>query len=1245
MKRFSEFLVKKRHVILAVMLLIAVVCGLVSHKVAVTSDITKYLPDHSNMKIGLDLMDKEFPATDSGDIRVMFNGLEDTQKQDVLQKLQAIQYVDSVDYKTDSPEYNNLEHTLFVVKFKHSYDSSEAAAVEKSISTGFNGYDMIYHVDKDTSELSPAILLLALIILMIVLFLMCSSWLEPILLLGTIGAAVLMNMGTNVLLGTISETTKSISSILQLVLSMDYAMVLLNRYRQEQVLDSDSKTAMKNALANAFHAIVGSALATMVGLLMLCFMSFKIGMDLGLVLSKGVLFSMLCIITIFPALLIIFDKAVKKTSKKVLPIKMDAISKFSNKYRFAVTGAFVVIFIGAYLISSQTKMAYVLEGKDPTTKYFPKNSQVVIVYKNSDEEYAAKLADEYAGNSNVKNVAGYSSTLGKAYTDQELSDKLADIGSGSTINLNPAVLKIIYYNYYRGNTVGSISVSNFINFIADNAMTNEALADKLGRGLMDKIESIKKFAVRDKLLQPMNAKEISEFFGMKQEEVTQLFMYYYSLNGEMDTGSMTLSQFAEFVGKDVASNKQYAAMLDQNTLTMINQLKVFTDKEAVTKPLTSTELSAAIGIDESSVKLLMVYYYAAQEGFNEGTMMVPQFVNLLTQDVASDSMFSSSFDSTTLAKMNSLSLYTNIKMIQKQMTASELASALHMDSAMVESIIRMHSAAGGASADSTMSMQEFMDFLVSNVLTNQQYAPQFDAATAGHLKFLQNIMEVTTSGKMLTSGEMATMFGMKPAMVKMLYTYNMAEHGDTSSWKLSLQSTVDFIVKDLSSNSTFSSRFSGDSLNKLVMLEKLINGTVTGKSYSTEGLSKLLGMDSKKTDQLYLLYHSKYGDTSDWKMSIQEFVNFMVSNVITSKNISSGFNADTVSELESAKTMIDAVVSGKAYTAKELTGIFGSISDKLDEKTMDLMYMYYFSTIDSNPSWKLSINDLFSYLDNSILKDPRFDSFIDNAMRLKIGDMKTKMDEGVKQFTGPEYSRMILSVSLQEGSDESYAFIKELTQKCNSAFSGEYYLIGSEPMAYEMSQTFESEHRFISLLTAIAIFIIVALTFRSFLIPLILVLIIQGGVYLTISLTGLQGNSIYYLAMLIVECILMGATIDYGILYASYYKEFRTTMSRGEALIAASNGSIHTILTSGLIMILVTGIVGYAFKNPTVGQICLTIAKGAFCTVILIVFILQGVIATFDKLINRGKNTYDGKADVEMSGASLMKKDAGTCQR
>lgn len=1221
MKKISKYLVEKRFIILAAMLIIAVICGILSSRVSVNSDMTKYLPDKSSMKAGIDIMDKEFPATeDTGDIRVMFNGLNDTQKEEVLNKLKAIQYVDSVDYTAGSSDYNNGTHTLYVVNFKYDYGTTEATAVEKAISSDFNNYDMVYHVDTDSHDLPAYMILLALAILMTVLILMCASWLEPVLILVTIGVAIVINMGTNLFLGTISETTKSIASILQLVLSMDYSMILINRYRQELTLNADPKTAMKNALGNALAAIISSALATIVGLLALCFMSFKIGTDLSLVLAKGVLCSMLCIITILPALLVMCDKGIKKTAKKVLPIKMDAIGRFSNKFRFVATGVFVVIFVGAFMLSQNTKLAYVLAGSDPTEQYFPKDSKIVLVYNNSDKDAAAKLADQYASNPSVKDVQSYSTTLGKEYTAKELSDQLASSNNDSGLKIDASLLNIIYYDYFKGNTQGTITVGDFINFLENNVATNESFADQLGGDIKDKLDAMKKFADPANLTQPMSAQEIANFFGMNQDHITQIFMFYYIKNGGANTGTMTLPQFADFITNDVASNKEYASMLDKNTLSMINQLKTFTNKATVTKSLTVAQLATTLGMDENTVKLLMVYYKASQADFDAGTMTLPQFVGFLTKDVASNQMFSSYFDSATLAQMSSLAQFTNTAVIQKQMTSTELATALHMDATMVEQILQMLSGVKGTTVE-TMSMQEFVDFLCSNVITNAQYASQFDQATIGQLKFMQSIMNATVSGQALGSSDMAKLFGMEPSMVRMIYTYYIASYGDTSAWKQSVQSMINFMVNDVASNKAFSPMFDSNTMNKLGMLQKLINGTVAGTSYTSASLSKLFGMDASQLNQLYLLYDSKYGDTSGWKMSVQSFVNFIISDVMTNEQFSGSFSANTASELKTAKIVIDASVSGNAYTAQEMSDMFSGLSDKLNAKTMDLMYLYYFSATASDPSWKLSINDMFSFLSSNILNDPRFDGFIDADMRAKIADMKTTLEDGIKQLTGPNYSRMILAVSLQDGSDESTNFVKDLSQKCKDSFSGNYYLIGNSPMVYEMSQTFDKELHFITILTAVAIFVVVALAFRSFLVSLILVLIIQGGVYLTIVLCSVNGNSIYYLALLIVQCILMGATIDYGILFASYYKETRPTTDRKNALIAAYNGSIHTILTSGLIMVFVTGILGYAFQNPTVGQICLTIAKGALCAVVLIIFILPGVIAAFDKFINKRKKT------------------------
>ena len=175
-------------------------------------------------------------------------------------------------------------------------------------------------------------------------------------------------------------------------------------------------------------------------------------------------------------------------------------------------------------------------------------------------------------------------------------------------------------------------------------------------------------------------------------------------------------------------------------------------------------------------------------------------------------------------------------------------------------------------------------------------------------------------------------------------------------------------------------------------------------------------------------------------------------------------------------------------------------------------------------------------------------------------------------------------------------------------------------MVYEMQNSFDKELLIITLLTALSIFIVVAITFRSLAIPLILVLIVQCGVFITSSVIGLQGNSIFYLALLIVECILMGATIDYGILFTNYYREMRQTMDVKEALIAAYKGSIHTILTSGSIMVFVTAIIGPFYGNPTVEQIISTLSIGCLSAIILILFILPGILVLCDRWVIKKTN-------------------------
>ena len=558
MQKIAKFLVDRRYLILAVVLVLAAVSGILATKVGINSDMSKYLPDDSNMRAGIDIMDSQFPsAEESGAIRVMFTGLSDAQKADVLEELKAIQHVDNVQYEAGSSDYNNGDHTLYIVNFLFGYDTSEAASVEQAVQTGFQDLDMVYHVDNDSYELPFTVILLALAILMIILFLMSASWLEPFLFLAAIGVSIVLNMGTNIFLGSVSHITYSIAAILQLVLSMDYSIMLINRYRQELVRSGDPKDAMKRALANAFSSITSSSVTTIVGLLMLCFMSFTIGMDLGIVLAKGVLLSLLCIFTLLPALILAFHNGIQKTAKKALHFRMDALGRISNRLRYVSTGTFVVIFIGVLILSQHTQLAYILSGEDPTETYFSKNSAIVVVYPSSAQGSASELAAQAARNPAVTSIQSYSTTLGKEYTAAELAEQQTGTKDAG-LDFDRSLLDILYYDYHRGDAAGAMTASAFIRFVSGPVLDNASFAGRMDGAMTGEMAQLEVFADPANLTRPLRAEEIAGFFGMDPDAVSQLFLLYAGLNGDSDGQTLSAQDFVGFLRDSVLTNTAFS---------------------------------------------------------------------------------------------------------------------------------------------------------------------------------------------------------------------------------------------------------------------------------------------------------------------------------------------------------------------------------------------------------------------------------------------------------------------------------------------------------------------------------------------------------------------------------------------------------------------------------------------------------------------------------------------------------------
>ncbi len=1080
MKKLADFIVSKHKLVLAAVIVLAVFCAGLIPKVQINTDMTKYLPDDSVMKQGIDIMMDNFSnMATSQTIRVMFKDVPQSNANDIKNVLASIQYVDSVTYVANSSDYNKDGYMKFVVNTSYTYGSPEELYIEDAIEKSFAAYNMEFMNDNTSSmEMPWAMIAVAIILLFAILFVMSGSWFEPVLFMVTIGIAVAMNMGTNIFLGSVSQITISIAAILQLVLSMDYSIILMNRYRQEKKKFDNNEDAMKSAWRGAFSSVTSSGMTTVIGLLVLIFMSFKIGMDLGIVLAKGVLFSMICVLTILPALILIFDSLIEKTEKKELHIPMGALSRIQYKGRKGIAVFFVILFIVSIFGQNLTQTVFSLSPEDPIAEVFTPSNPIIALYKNEDEQKMSEIAEQLSEDISVKNVMSYSTTLGKKFTSQGMVDMILDMGI--PLSIDPSLIDLIYYSYYGDGKLIDMTVTEVIDFVSTNIISNPMFSSYIGNDVKTSIEGVKQFTDPKALTTPLNADELAKNFGLNANDLKQLFVLYYSKNSGANYGKMTLSQFADFVVNDVATNEMYSSMFDEETKSQIAMLTTFTNKEVVTQKMGPNEMSQLLGISFDDVLLLYSYHYEHQR-----TNGAPNY-----EDVIAD------------------------------FVAWQIVQCPHK-----------------------MSVQELVTFVVDN-------------------------------------------------------------------------------------KATFQSMMDAQQLSQLEIGQKLINGTVSGESYTPNQMADILDMDKTQTKQIYLLYISKYGDTSGWKMSIKDFVNFVDSDVLPNPQFASFFDANTTEQLKSAKAIINAVVSGKKYAPKDLASLLGGVTQSLDANMVEILYLYNTSMQNSNPEWSLTIEELFRYISEDMIKDPRFASLINDELRTEINGMKTQLDNGVNQLLGKDYSLMMIETSLPTESMRTASFMRELTELLETNIDNQVYLIGNTPMSYEMLQSFDNEMLLITILTAVSIFIVVLFTFRSFLIPAILVLLVQCGVYVTMTVNGLMGYSIYYLAILIVQCILMGATIDYAILFTNYYRENRKTMDIQESLLNSYNGSIHTILTSGLIMVLVTGAIGISPVDPTISQICQTISIGALSAILLILFVLPGLIATFDKLIMKERKSKKKNKEI-----------------
>lgn len=381
MHLIGVFTVRHTKTIITVFVLLTVICSVMALGVQINLDNTDYLPASSNAKQAVTQLTSDFGMR--GSAVLMIHELDPvkvmTLKKALLEipQVQEVVWLDGMVNLETPPSFWESRIVNSFYKAGYARMNILFSDINDSIETQ-KGVDAVQAVaGKDAFLAGPAVTsqhmvtrinnevpiysAVAVVLIVIILFLSTTSWLEPLLFLISIGASILINMGLNLFSGSVSQTTFSSASILQLAVSMDYSVFLLHRFHEQRAAGDGVKDAMVNAMTLSAKPVLASALTTIAGFFALVFMQFGIGPDLGLVLSRGVALSLLSVLTFLPALVIVTDKWVERWSHRELRLNFKHIAKYAVKARYFGLALLLVLAVVFYLAQGRIQYYYANE--------------------------------------------------------------------------------------------------------------------------------------------------------------------------------------------------------------------------------------------------------------------------------------------------------------------------------------------------------------------------------------------------------------------------------------------------------------------------------------------------------------------------------------------------------------------------------------------------------------------------------------------------------------------------------------------------------------------------------------------------------------------------------------------------------------------------------------------------------------------------------------------------------------------
>ena len=598
MERVAAFIVDRRYLFVVLFVALCIFSIFTSNGVDVNEDLTDYLPDDSETRQGLQIMDREFLTY--GDARVMVSNITYAKAEELAEMLRSVDGVKTVTLENDQDHYNAASALFEVVFDGEKLDNVSIQGVE-NVRNALRDYDtyIMTEVGNPTGEIlekeMQMVFVILVVIIILVLLLTSQTYAEVPILLITFGVSVWINKGTNYWFGEISFITNSIAAVLQLGLAIDYAIILCHHYTEERAHNTPRDAVVK-ALTVAIPEISASSLTTISGLLALAFMKIKIGSDMSLVLVKAILFSMLTVFLLMPALLLLMSPWLDKTHHRRFLPRIDGWGRFTIKSRYIVPPVFAVILIAACILANHCPYVFGYSTLDTLKQNeyklsekkinatFGEVNQVALIIPFEDYESEAKLVEDLKELNGVDHLVALADT--EAKDGYMVTDSLTPRQFAELTDIDISVSRAAYTAYCTSN-------ENFTQAIGQ--LVDLSNIDNCTVPLIDMIKFL--YEQRDVYESRIDASLMDDL-----EE-----MYDDLIDGERQLHTKDYSRIILFLNLPVESEETY------DYLTVIKGVigKYYTESYFVGETAKDKDFSAAFSEDNMLISILTIVFVVA----------------------------------------------------------------------------------------------------------------------------------------------------------------------------------------------------------------------------------------------------------------------------------------------------------------------------------------------------------------------------------------------------------------------------------------------------------------------------------------------------------------------------------------------------------------------------------------------------------------------------------------------------------